>query len=154
MKFKFLLLKLKTLLLRSQTRAASHADPARCRRIVVHIRHIPVQEKQFCICICSEMHRPLFFSTTQLPSSHEGVGATTASRPSAASMPPHAQFVIHSDYTVTHNGVTVPMNLVQLTTSTSCLDGAQVIRSGNIVKIKLCLLIHFSLRSSYVCSFI
>jgi hypothetical protein len=37
------------------------------------------------------MHLPLFFSTTQLPSSHKGVGATTASSPSAASMQPSCE---------------------------------------------------------------
>ncbi len=143
MKFKFLLLKLK--LFCFDPRAASHADPARCRRIVVHIRHIPVQEKQYCICFDSEMHRPLFFSTTQLPSSHEGVGATTASSPSAASMRPRAQFVVHSDYTVTQQSVTPrPTDPLPTCLRTFSLHGAQVIRSENIVKIKLCLLIHFS----------
>jgi hypothetical protein len=143
MKFKFLLLKLK--LFCFDPRAASHADPARCSRIVVHIRHIPVQEKQYCICFGSEMHRPLFFSTTQLPSSHEGVGATTASSPSAASMPPRAQFVVYSDYTVIQQSVT-PRPTDQLPTCLRIfsLHGAQVIRSENILKIKLCLPIHFS----------
>ncbi len=93
------------------------------------------------------MHRPLFFSTvTQLPSSHEGVGATTASSPSSASIPPRAQFVLHSDYTVTQKSVTPIRPTDQLPTClrTFSLHGAQVIRSEDIVKIKLCLLIHFS----------
>ena len=146
MKFKFLLLKLKLFCFDSKREPhnmASHADTARCHRIVKHIRDIPVQEKQYCICFGSEMHRPLFFSTTQLPISHEGVGATTASSPSAASMPPRAQFVVHSDLTVTQQSVT-PRDQLPTCLRTFSLHGEQVIRSENILKIKLCLPINFS----------
>ena len=154
-----------------QTRAAKprkHSSlPPNC---VTHQTYSsnPVQQKQYCISFGSEMHRPLFFIITQLPSSHEGLGATTASSPSATSMPPRAQFVVHSDYTVTKQSVT-PRPTDQLPTClrTFSLHGAQVIRSENILQIKLCLLntilifllIHmspfhfiYSERSSYVCT--
>ncbi len=113
------------------------------------------------------MHRPLFFTVTQLPSSDAAVGATIALSPSAASMPPRAQFVVHSDLTVTQQSVT-PRYQLPTCLRTFSLHGAQVIRSENILQIKLCLLNHdtilifllihmsfhfiYSERSSYVCS--
>ncbi len=91
------------------------------------------------------MHRPLFFTITPLPSSHAAMGATTASSPSAASMSPSAQLVVHSDYTVTQQSVTSrPTDQLPTCSRTFSLHGAQVIWSENILKIKLCLLIHFS----------
>jgi hypothetical protein len=169
MKFKFLLLKLKLFCFdpkrESRQPRRPSLQPPNC---VTHQTYSsnPVQEKQYCISFGSEMHRPLFFITTQLPSSHEEVGATTASSPSAASMPPRAQFVVHSDLTVTQQSVT-PRDQLPTCLRTFSLHGAQVIRSENILQIKFCLLntilifllIHmspfhfiYSERSSYVCS--
>jgi hypothetical protein len=149
MKFKFLLLKIKLLCFHKFHSAScqprKHSSlPPNC---VTHQTYSsnPVQEKQYCISFGSEMHRPLFFTVTQLPSSDAAVGATTASSPSAASMPPRAQFVVHSDLTVTQQSVTPrPRDQLPTCLSTFSLHGAQVIRSENIRKSKLCLPIHFS----------
>ncbi len=60
-------------------------------------------------------------------------------------MPPRAQFVVHSDLRVTQQSITPrPRDQLPICLRTSSLHGAQVIRSENILQIKLYLLIHFS----------
>jgi hypothetical protein len=130
MKFKFLLLKLKLFCFNPKRESRQPRRPSSLPpNCVTHQTYSsnPVQEKQYCISFGSEMHRPLFFTVTQLPSSDAAVGATIASSPSAASMPPRAQFVVHSDLTVTQQSVT-PRDQLPTCLRTFSLHGAQVIR--------------------------